>query len=403
MVRQSVREEPWLRDEATQSLINALTSTGEDIRFVGGCVRDSLLGKAATDLDLATPLKPDQVISLLKSHNIKAIPTGIKHGTVTAVINSQHFEITTLRTDVETDGRRAKVAYTEDWVEDAKRRDFTMNAIYANIDGSIYDPCNGLDDLKRGVIRFVGDPVSRIHEDYLRILRYFRFLTFYGTGPIDEPSLSAACSLAVHLESLSGERIWSELSRLLSAFNPHPTIDIMVNHHVFTSTIPEINQIDPLKRLIDLEKYFRFLPNPILRLASLIDSCGKIPQRLKLSNAEKKALKHFANLDIVFADDFTLKAHRKILYRLKKELYKQSLLLFGAQHSMDMDTLQTMLEQSESWQIPTFPLTGRELLQAGMPKSKQLGDRLKNTEQWWIEKDFNPSKKECLDYALSDD
>jgi len=253
---------PWMHDANVNSLFQALPEGS--LRFVGGCVRNALWGEAVGDIDLACQLEPDAVVKALKAANIRFVPTGIAHGTVTAVIGGQPFEITSLRQDVATDGRRATVAYTMNWTEDAQRRDLTMNALYADQSGKIYDPTGqGLDDLKARKFRFVGDADMRVQEDYLRILRFFRFLAVYGgQDKVDAASLRACREHQSGLRKLSVERIWMELKKLLSAPNPVRVCHIMLTNGILESLLPEANNVDGLEALVRLENREGIKPDP---------------------------------------------------------------------------------------------------------------------------------------------
>src|SRR5712691_5264289 len=250
-----------MEEPATRALLSALTEAGITARFVGGCVRDALLGRPIADIDLATPARPEEVSEALAKAGIKVVPTGIEHGTVTAVVNSpgppRHYEITTLRRDVETFGRRARVTFDADWAADAARRDFTINAIYLDPDGTIHDPVGGLTDLAAHRVRFVGDPTTRIAEDVLRVLRYYRFQARFGDGPGNDrgdPAARGACRVAIPLLStLSAERVAGELLRLLAVPDPLATLRMMDEDGVLASVLPEASRLDRLEQLIALE------------------------------------------------------------------------------------------------------------------------------------------------------
>src|SRR5258708_11554569 len=279
---------PWLDESAVGRLLTALGAVNSEARFVGGCVRDALLGLEIGDIDVATPAVPDAVMAALKKAKIRAIPTGLAHGTVTAVIPPRHFEITTLRRDVETYGRRAKVAFDAGWDEDAARRDFTINAIYLAPDGTIFDPVGGQADLAAHRVRFVGDAATRIAEDVPRILRYYRFEARFGDGDGD-PDARAACRAAADkLPALSAQRVWRELHRLLATPDPVRALRLMEQDGVLAVLLPEAKYVGPLERLVRLSE------DPILRLAALIeaDKAGAIAisQRLRLSNPERDRL-----------------------------------------------------------------------------------------------------------------
>ncbi|MGH6946921.1 MAG: CCA tRNA nucleotidyltransferase, partial [Kiloniellales bacterium] len=285
-------QQEWLTALETCALVAALTAGGDAVRFVGGCVRDAVAGRPVKDIDLATPSPPEQVTALLERAGIKAVPTGIEHGTVTAVVDHLPFEITTLRRDLETDGRRAKVAFTDDWAADAARRDFTMNALSCAPDGTLYDPFDGLADLRAGRVRFVGDPRARIEEDYLRLLRFFRFQAHYGHEPPAPALLAVAMEMAPGLANLSGERLRQETLKLLEAPQPLPALEAMIACGVAAHYLPEVESADSLAAYLALEDADA-APDPLLRLAALLPEGGAgatVARRLRLSRAETTRL-----------------------------------------------------------------------------------------------------------------
>ncbi|HWA31138.1 MAG TPA: CCA tRNA nucleotidyltransferase, partial [Rhizomicrobium sp.] len=285
---------PWMTAPETRAVMEALAKDGGSARFVGGVVRNALLGRAVGDIDIATPLTPDDVTKTLEAAGLKAVPTGIEHGTVTAVSNGRPYEVTTLRRDVSTDGRRAVVAFTKDWAEDAQRRDFTMNALYANADGEVFDTVGGVADLKAGKVRFVGDPATRIREDYLRILRLFRFHAWYGKGEIDKAALKAAAENRAGLAQLSGERIAKEMLKLLAAEDPVPVLRSMAASAILGEILPGELNIARLERLVAIDASNFFAPDPVLRLAALLPdraaAANELADRWKLSNADRDRL-----------------------------------------------------------------------------------------------------------------
>ncbi|HWA45288.1 MAG TPA: CCA tRNA nucleotidyltransferase, partial [Hypericibacter adhaerens] len=283
--------QPWMIDARTQAVIAALRADGAELRFVGGCVRDAVLGRAIKDIDLATPDPPETVIALLKRAGLKAVPTGIEHGTVTAVVEKQPFEVTTLRRDVETDGRHAKVEFTDDWRADAARRDLTFNAMSLSPDGTLHDYFGGFDDLQAGRVRFVGDAATRIEEDVLRLLRFFRFYAHYGKPPPDAVALEACRRMAPRLPDLSGERIQAETLKLLAASDPAPVVALTQNDGVLEHWLPEARSVARLAALVRIENGLGREPDPLLRLAALIEGGPEIARglawRLRLSNADR--------------------------------------------------------------------------------------------------------------------
>ncbi len=395
--------QPWMEEVETRRVIDALSKQGQDVRFVGGCVRDALVGREIKDIDIATPDFPEKVIELLENAGIKAIPTGLDHGTITAVCNHKVFEITTLRLDVETDGRHATVAFTDNWVEDAARRDLTMNALSASLDGKIYDPFGGVQDLRDKHIRFVGDAVTRIEEDALRLLRFFRFQAWYGGSEIDPIGLEATRQKAQMLGDLSAERIHSELMRLLAAPDPIPVLKAMLENEIFPGFLPEVTRIDILNAFIQLEGRC----DPLVRLVALLDGApvpekASIPDRLRFSTAEKQHFLSLINPDYDINLSTEEPIFREALYRVGSGLVSDLLRLQMAREGQNFESKQALdlSKRVEEWRPVFFPLQGRDLIKAGLKPGPQMGRRLKATEEWWIERAFTPSQQECITFAL---
>jgi len=380
--------QPWMTDPSTRAVLAAL---GE-ARFVGGCVRDALLGRAILDIDIATPHPPDAVIRRLEAAGIKVVPTGLAHGTVTAVVASRHFEITTLRRDVETFGRHARVAFTDDWAADAARRDFTMNALFLGGDGAVFDPMGGLADLRAGRVRFVGDAETRIREDVLRLLRFYRFQAHYGRGEADAAARAACRALAPLLPTLSGERIAAETLKLLAAPDPMPALALMAEDGVLAVLYPEARRRDRLARLIALEP----LPDALRRLGALIaGDPAPLAERLRLSTEQRDRLLAFAAppwpIDLA-ADE---RVQRRALHHLDAPLYRD-LILLRAADSGETTTLPSLLALAASWQPQRFPLKGRDVTALGVPAGRQVGRLLKALDAWWEEGDFRADRAACL-------
>ena len=386
---------PWLEDRATRAVLAALEGEGGAARFVGGCVRDTLMGRAVGDIDIATPLVPDQVVARLKSAGIKAVPTGLAHGTVTAVLPPRQFEITTLRRDVETDGRHARVAFTVDWAEDAARRDFTMNALYLDGAGNLFDPVSGLADLRAGRIRFVGDPATRIREDVLRLLRFYRFHAQLGREPAD-PAARAAChALAALLPTLSGERVSAEMLKLLAAPDPVPTLTLMADDGVLAAFLPEARRLDRLAALVALAP----APDALRRLAAMLDgdgaTAGAVADRLRLSGDDR--LRLVAMLAPPWPIDLAGdgRAQRRALYRLGPALYRDLVLLRAAESGTG-GRVPDLLALAASCPVPDFPLRGRDVAALGVAPGPAIGRLLAEVETWWEEGDFSADRAACL-------
>jgi poly(A) polymerase len=378
----------WMRESGVCAVLHALQSPEGDARFVGGAVRDTLLKRRVTDLDLATPLHPDAVTRMLSVAGVKTVPTGIAHGTVTAVTGKRAIEITTLRHDVENYGRRALVAFDASWESDARRRDFTMNALYLDAGGRLYDYVGGLADLRAGRVRFVGDPATRIREDALRLLRFYRFLAHYGkTRP--DPKARAACrNLASLLPNLSAERIAAELLKLLAARDPLPALRMIREDGVLRVLLPEAGGFARLARLVAREP----APDPLRRLAALLArDAADVGKRLRLSNAQRARLAALA-APAGFDPKGDLRAQRRALYRLGPELYRDRAMLSTASPR----TARRLLALASRWRPRKFPLSGGDLASCGVAPGPALGKLLGQLEAWWVAADFKPNRAQCL-------
>jgi poly(A) polymerase len=367
----ALRIEPpaWLHDPTLGAVLAAVPRA----RLVGGAVRDALLGRQAADVDLATPDPPDAVTRALLAAGLKAVPTGLEHGTITAVSGHRGFEVTTLRRDVATDGRRAVVAFTNDWREDAARRDFSINAMSMTADGAVYDYFDGVADLRAGRVRFVGDAAQRIAEDFLRILRFFRFHARYGRGSPDGAALAAIAAAIPGIARLSAERVWSELKRILAAPDPLEAIALMQRLGVLDAVLPEGTEVDRLARLIA-----RGAPaDPILRLAALLDGDAEaLAERLRFSVAERERLLAL-RVPNVPPENANEAEWRRFLADTPKEVTIGRLWLAGYR------PLSRQLV--EAMQVPVFPLHGRDLRKTGMAPGPQMGAMLRDLRNWWLE------------------
>ncbi len=379
---------PWTRREDLAALVSAL-GEGQG-RYVGGAVRDTLLGLPVKDIDMATPLRPDEVIRRLDAAGIRNVPTGIEHGTVTAVLAGGPVEITTLRRDVTTDGRRATVAFAEDWREDAARRDFTINALYADpVTHEISDWFDGLADLAARRVRFIGEARQRIREDHLRILRYFRFQARFGSQPADEDAESACSELASTLKGLSRERIGMETMNLLSLADPAPTVSRMAALSVLPQILPEARP-EALAALVAQEQAQGVAPDPLRRLAALLPAdpalAEQVASRFRLSAAHKKRLVTAAGRSETETETETeTEAEaRALAYRLGRSEALDRLLLCGGN-----------IAPLEGWDIPQFPLKGGEIVARGISAGPQVARTLRALEDRWIAEGF-PSRERVL-------
>jgi poly(A) polymerase len=395
--RHRIAPRPWMVEPATCAVLAALLAGGVEARFVGGSVRDALLGKQIGDIDIATPASPERVIELLEKAGIKVVPTGLAHGTVTAVVPPRHFEITTLRRDVETYGRRARVAFDADWAADAARRDFTINAIFLTPDGTLHDPVGGLVDLRARRVRFVGDPATRIAEDVLRLLRYYRFEAHFGNGAGDGPA-RAACRAAAHsLPILSAERVAQELAKLLETPDPIAVLRMMQEDGVLAVVLPEARRLKRLQRLIEIEPAV----DPLLRLAALIEVDGEgataLAARLRFSNAWRDRLRGLSRPWPVDPRG-DVREQRRALYRLGVERYRDVAWLMAAEGEVSRSQLTQLLDLAGSWTPPVFPLDGRDVTALGIPTGEQVGQLLAAVRDWWEAGDFTADRAACLAY-----
>jgi poly(A) polymerase len=392
-----IATQPWMVEPATGAVLAALSAGGIEARFVGGSVRNALLGRPIDDIDIATPAPPTAVIASLQKSGIRVVPTGLAHGTVTAVVPPRHFEITTLRRDVETYGRHARVAFDADWAADAARRDFTINAIFLTPDGTIHDPVGGLADLHARRVRFVGDPATRITEDVLRLLRYYRFEARFGTG-CGDAAARAACRAAGHLlPTLSGERVAQELVKLLETSDPMAVLRMMRQDGVLAVVLPEARRLDRLRQMIAIEER----SDPLRRLAALVEvdreGAAALAQRLRLSNAWRDRLQSLARpwpLD----PRGNNRAQRRALYRVGVERYRDLALLLAAEGALSTSRLAELVDLARQWAPPPFPLAGRDVTALGIMPGARVGRLLAAVRDWWEEGDFTADRAACVNH-----
>jgi poly(A) polymerase len=391
----------WLTAPESQAVLEALTAGGRPARFVGGCVRDALIHPEldAADLDLATPEEPARVMALLRRAGIRVVATGLKHGTVTALTGRHAYEITTLRRDVACYGRHAEVAFTDDFVEDAARRDFTINAMSCDGEGRLFDPFGGRADLAAGRVRFVGDARQRIVEDYLRILRFFRFYARFGRPPADAEAVAACAELADGIERLSGERIRQEVLRILGTPRVTAALELMRATGVLERVVPWPVSLAQLERLVAAWPG----ADPLLRLAALVRDgapepagVARLAERLKLSNAEARRLELLL-LAPLPDPAAPLPAQRRAVYRLGADVYADLVRLAVAVGRAAPAGAAACLALAGSWTPPAFPLGGADLLARGVRPGPELGRLLEAVRRWWEEADFAPGREACLE------
>lgn len=384
----TIAEPAWTRTQAARDILRALE---DQALFVGGCVRNTLIGKAVDDLDLATPLTPQLVTEKLEAANIRVVPTGIEHGTVTAVVSGQHFEITTLRKDVSTDGRRASVAFSTDWREDAMRRDFTINTLLADGAGRVYDPTGqGLEDLKAGRVVFVGEPEQRVAEDHLRILRFFRFFALYGSGAPDAEALKACAKAADKIEALSRERITQEFFKILLAPNADEILALMFANAIMNDYAGGDYNPEHLKHIAYFQSRYQLvsLPARLLALAGFSDAhMRSLLQKLLVPKVYQKDVNALQNI-LALPDLNTEQAVKVAVYKFGRTPAAQALMVELAQDRVPNAFAPAALKIIQSWDVPDFPVRGEDLLAQGYEKGPALGARLQTLEAQWIENGF---------------
>ncbi|RCL03212.1 MAG: poly(A) polymerase [Candidatus Tokpelaia sp. JSC189] len=408
------QEAPWLFDSNLQALLEACSQGGEEARVVGGAVRNTLLGESVSDIDIATTTFPQETAKRAKKLGFQVVLTGVNFGTVTVIARGQSYEVTTLRADMETDGRYAKVCFRRDWKVDAERRDFTINALYADRNGRIYDDVGGLKDIEKRILRFIGNAEDRIREDYLRILRFFRLFAWIGVGYPDPEALKASARLKEGLHGLSAERVWSELKKLFCAPDPVRSLMWMHQSRVLTVVLPEMEKwgIDSINALVDTEKTLSWKIDPMLRLQSIVlpdvVRMKAMSRRLRFSNAEKNRLVQWAMASPIQGDmpDQKLKEHiyregrQPVLDRLqltfagmRARIADDGNALFAVDHYTRLDFI------TRNWKIPVFPVNGQDLLALGFNQGPEIGSIMAELKNLWIAFGFQQDKAALLSFV----
>lgn len=378
----------WLRTPSLQRVLHLIAEAGGEARVAGGAVRNALLKVPITEIDVATTLSPERVTEVCAASGLHVHPTGIDHGTVTVVSDDHTYEVTTLRHDVETDGRRAKVKFTDDWQADAMRRDFTMNAMYCDARGKIYDFTDGYRDALRRRIIFVGSPSQRIEEDYLRVLRFFRFHARFGKGAPDKSGLDACIRHRKGLDGLSAERVRQEMFKLMAAPGAVPTLKLMARSGILSHLLPYTENWRTIGRLP---------PDPLLRLAVLSAEPLTMRERWRLSNAEGKRIEAITSL-MAPSPALRPSEQRAVLYHIGPEAWRDLVRIGWARSKAALDdrSWKRLLRLPDRWPIPVMPVSGRDLIAAGVTAGPDLGLQLRQLEDWWVASDFKSGKTELL-------
>jgi|RhiMethySRZTD1v2_1073278.scaffolds.fasta_scaffold38690_4 poly(A) polymerase len=388
-------EADWLRTGELARILALLDSDGEEARVVGGAVRNALLHEPLGDIDIATTALPEEVVRRVEAAGCKAVPTGIEHGTITVVADGHPFEVTTLREDVETDGRRAKVVFGRDWRRDAERRDFSMNALFLGRDGTVHDYVGGLADIADRRVRFIGDAATRIAEDYLRILRFFRFHAAYGHGGLPDAAGLHACIMArAGLDTLSRERVRMEMLKLMLARHAVPALAVMAETGLIEMVLGGVPLLASLSNLIKLEASLSLPPDPARRLAALgvlvTEDAERLRERLRLANAESERLISMGNVWWRIVAGLSEQASRTLLYRLGPDGYLDRVLLAWSRAPEGVADPQwrALATLPSRWSVPQFPLKAADFMARGVEKGPRLGAAMRAAEQAWIEAGF---------------
>lgn len=381
-------------------LFNTVEEHGGTIRFVGGAVRDTLAGLSGFDLDLATDLSPDELIEACLDVGIKTVPIGLKYGTVGVVLDDRVLEVTSLRKDIKTDGRHAVVEFTNDWSVDASRRDLTINAVYADLKGNVFDYYNGIEDLEKHVVKFIGNPEDRIKEDYLRIMRFFRFYSKFGKKPMDKAALRACIKYKDGLRTLSIERVRDELFKLLVTPQVAETMKIIFDNDILSYFLPKSHHLDVLSRLTKIVDDMQYEGNFLRRLFALYlpnaAQAENMAQSLRFTKKQKETFISWAKIELSEDNILSPSARLKTIYRYGKQFCIDKLLLTVAIYNIQAPQLGNVLKEIENAIMPIFPIRGRDIVNRGIKDNRHIGKIIDNLEQRWIDSDFKLNRDELL-------
>ncbi|OYX65527.1 MAG: CCA tRNA nucleotidyltransferase [Rhizobiales bacterium 32-66-11] len=396
----SLADAPWFTAAPLRRVLGALDGAGEETRVVGGAVRNALLRRPVSEVDLATTALPEETMRRARAAGLKAVPTGLAHGTVTVIADGTPFEVTTLREDIETDGRHAQVRFGRDWRADAARRDFTMNALYADAQGRVIDLVGGLADLRTGRVRFIGDAQTRIREDHLRIMRLFRFHAAYGRGPMDDAALSAAIRLRTGILRLSRERVGSELLKLLVVQGAAPTVRLMGETGFLPTILGGVPDLISFERLAALDVALDLPPDAVRRLGVLavrvLEDAARLRERLRLSNAAFKRLHGMAGAGRGAMD---ARQARAAIYRFGRTPFEDCLLVGVARGARGSDEVAVLLDLARAWPVPAAPFCAADLMAQGLKPGPALGAALARMEEAWIAADFPTDARSLREIA----
>lgn len=389
-----------IKNKKILRLFRLVEKNGGVLRFVGGAVRDALLGLSGFDLDLATDLSPDELVEACSEEGIKTVPIGIKFGTVGVIIDDEILEVTSLRKDVKTDGRHAEIEFTDNWEEDASRRDLTINAVYADEKGNVFDYYNGIEDLENGVVRFIGSPSQRIKEDYLRILRFFRFYSRFGRGPINPKALQACIDNREGLKNLSMERIRDEFMKILLTPHVVETLQIMMDNDILSYILPDPKHLDKLAFLSQLVEAENIPHNALRRLLVIYQPDSSLAEnlavRLRLSRKQKQLFVSLAAEEVSLAQILDPAARLKLIYHFGTDFVTEKLLLLLAANQQGLDGLSELLETIRQTPAPQYPLRGKDIIEQGIENPHQISAVLKELEEVWIGSNFKLKKEDLL-------
>ena len=388
----------WLASAAVRKIFAVLQDGDESARVVGGAVRNALMGVPVADIDFATTLLPEAVMARAEAAGVKAVPTGIAHGTVTLVAGGRGFEVTTLREDIATDGRHAVVRFGRDWEADARRRDFTINALSADAAGNVHDPVGGYPDLAAKRVRFIGDPATRIAEDRLRILRFFRFQAVYAEGPLDPAGLSAVMAARNDVRELSAERIGQEMRKIVTAKRTAEVVAAMQEAGVLSIVLAGVGYLPQFAKAVRAQTAAHAAISPAARLATLAcrieEDVLRVAERLRLSTAERERMLATLSGAAEFAPFPDERGARALLYRLGAEAYRDSVFQgFAWSLAPPGDAWKNLYHLPDRWTPPRFPLSGRDVLASGRERGPEVGVLLRDLEAWWIAQDFVPDER----------